>query len=310
MEIWDALETIPATGLLILVAVFVSFGLLGWALSPGISRKVEESTSGYVKWMIEMFDKMFLTISGRVCLYCIIISTIVWFFLAYWLTSGLPSGGGYFAFRTLIALVLSLGLFGMPTGYRMPRFVVQYMWQRRITKFSEQLIDALTFMSNGLRSGLSLVQSMDMVKEELYNPMSQEFALVLSQQRLGVPLEDALLSLEERIDTEDVQIMVTSINILRQSGGNLTETFDTIAYTIRERMKVEGKIRSMTAQGVSQGVIIVLMPFVLAGILYLMDPELISRLWTTWVGLVMVTMMLLLQTLGALMIRKIVRIEV
>ena len=310
MEIWDALETIPATGLLILVAVFVSFGLLGWALSPGISRKVEESTSGYVKWMIEMFDKMFLTISGRVCLYCIIISTIVWFFLAYWLTAGLPSGGGYFAFRTLIALVLSLGLFGMPTGYRMPRFVVQYMWQRRINKFGEQLIDALTFMSNGLRSGLSLVQSMDMVKEELYNPMSQEFALVLSQQRLGVPLEDALLSLEERIDTEDVQIMVTSINILRQSGGNLTETFDTIAYTIRERMKVEGKIRSMTAQGVSQGVIIVLMPFVLAAILYLMDPELISRLWTTWVGLVMVTMMLLLQTLGALMIRKIVRIEV
>ena len=93
MELWDALETIPATGLLILVAVFVSFGLLGWALSPGISRKVEESTSGYVKWMIEMFDKMFLTISGRVCLYCIIISTIVWFFLAYWLTAGLPSGG-------------------------------------------------------------------------------------------------------------------------------------------------------------------------------------------------------------------------
>jgi len=310
MEIWEAIETIPATGLLILVGVFVSFGLLGWALSPAISRKIEESTSGYVKWMIEMFDKMFLTISGRVCLYCIIFSTIFWFFFAFWITANLPSGAGYFAFRTLIALIFSLGLFGMPTGYRMPRFVIQWMWKRRIEKFSEQLIDALTFMSNGLRSGLSLVQSMDMVKEELYNPMSQEFALVLSQQRLGVPLEDALLSLEERIDTDDVQIMVTSINILRQSGGNLTETFDTIAYTIRERMKVEGKIKSMTAQGISQGVIIVVMPFVLASILYLMDPVLISRLWTTWVGLVMVMLMLLLQTLGALMIRKIVRIEV
>ena len=151
---------------------------------------------------------------------------------------------------------------------------------------------------------------MDMVKEELYDPMSQEFALVLSQQRLGVPLEDALLSLEKRIDTEDVQIMVTSINILRQSGGNLTETFDTIAHTIRERKKVQGRIRSMTAQGVSQGFIIVCMPFVLAGVLYMMDPELIRRLWTTWIGLVMILFMLLLQTLGALMIRKIVRIEV
>ena len=104
--------------------------------------------------------------------------------------------------------------------------------------------------------------------------------------------------------------MVTSINILRQSGGNLTETFDTIAHTVRERKKVEGRIRSLTAQGGSQGVIIVCMPFVLAGILYMMDPELIRRLWTTWPGLIMILLMLILQTLGGAMIRKIVRIEV
>jgi tight adherence protein B len=294
----------------VLACVFAAFGFLGWILAPAISKRVEDSTAGYVKWMIETLDKMFLTISGRTCLYLIIASTIFWFFFGFWFTAGLPSGDGYFAFRTLIALILCLGLFRLPTGYRMPRFVVNLMWEKRMERFGEQLIDALTFMSNGLRSGLSLVQSMDMVKEELHDPMSQEFALVLSQQRLGVPLEEALLSLERRIDTEDVQIMVTSINILRQSGGNLTETFDTIAHTIRERKKVEGKIRSMTAQGVSQGVIIVLMPVVLAGILYLMDPELIRRLWTTWIGLTMVLFMLILQTLGALMIRKIVRIEV
>ena len=302
--------TVPVPGLVVLACVFAAFGFLGWILAPAIAKRVEDSTAGYVKWMIETLDKMFLTISGRTCLYLIMASTIFWFFFAYWFTAGLPSGDGYFAFRTLLALILCLGLFRLPTGYRMPRFVVNRMWENRMDRFEEQLIDALTFMSNGLRSGLSLVQSMDMVKEELHDPMSQEFALVLSQQRLGVTLEDALLSLERRIDTEDVQIMVTSINILRQSGGNLTETFDTIAHTIRERKKVEGKIKSMTAQGVSQGVIIVLMPIVLAGILYLMDPELIRRLWTTWIGLTMVLFMLILQTLGALMIRKIVRIEV
>jgi tight adherence protein B len=306
----DTFGTVPVPGLVVLACVFAAFGFLGWILAPAISKRVEDSTAGYVKWMIETLDKMFLTISGRTCLYLIIASTIFWFFFGFWFTSGLPSGDGYFAFRTLIALILCLGLFRLPTGYRMPRFIVNRMWEKRMERFGEQLIDALTFMSNGLRSGLSLVQSMDMVKEELHDPMSQEFALVLSQQRLGVPLEEALLSLERRIDTEDVQIMVTSINILRQSGGNLTETFDTIAHTIRERKKVEGKIRSMTAQGVSQGVIIVLMPVVLAGILYLMDPELIRRLWTTWIGLTMVLFMLILQTLGALMIRKIVRIEV
>jgi tight adherence protein B len=306
----DLFGGVPVPGLVVLACVFAAFGFLGWVLAPAIAKRVEESTAGYVKWMIETLDKMFLTISGRTCLYLIIASTIFWFFFGLWFTSGLPSGDGYFAFRTLIALIMCLGLFRLPTGYRMPRFVVNRMWENRLDRFGEQLIDALTFMSNGLRSGLSLVQSMDMVKEELHDPMSQEFALVLSQQRLGVPLEDALLSLERRVDTEDVQIMVTSINILRQSGGNLTETFDTIAHTIRERKKVEGKIKSMTAQGISQGVIIVLMPIVLAGILYMMDPELIRRLWTTWIGLVMVLFMLVLQILGALMIRKIVRIEV
>jgi tight adherence protein B len=306
----DAFGIVPVPGLAVLACVFAAFGFLGWVLAPAIAKRIEDSTAGYVKWMIETLDKMFLTISGRTCLYLIIASTIFWFFFGFWFTSGLPSGDGYFAFRTLVALILCLGLFRLPTGYRMPRFVVNRMWENRLDRFGEQLIDALTFMSNGLRSGLSLVQSMDMVKEELHDPMSQEFALILSQQRLGVPLEEALLSLERRIDTEDVQIMVTSINILRQSGGNLTETFDTIAHTIRERKKVEGKIRSMTAQGVSQGVIIVFMPVVLAGILYLMDPELIRRLWTTWIGITMVLFMLILQTLGALMIRKIVRIEV
>ena len=306
----DSIQTLPSSALVVLVCVFGAFGFLGWILAPAIARRVEESTAGYVKWMIETLDKMFLTVSGRTCLYLIIASTVFWFFFGFWFTGGLPSGDGYFAFRALVSLILCLGLFGLPTGYQMPRAIVNRMWRRRIEKFGDQLIDALTFMSNGLRSGLSLIQSMDMVKEELYDPMSQEFALVLSQQRLGVPLEDALLSLEDRIDTEDVQIMVTSINILRQSGGNLTETFDTIAHTVRERKKVEGRIASLTAQGVSQGFIIVCMPFVLAGILYMMDPELIRRMWTTWPGLIMILFMLILQTVGALMIRKIVRIEV
>ena len=163
---------------------------------------------------------------------------------------------------------------------------------------------------NLLKSGLSLIQSMDMVKEEMDDPLSQEFSLVLSEQRLGKPLEEALLGLEKRVGTEDVQIMVTSINILRQSGGNLTETFDTIAHTIRERKKVEGRIKTLTAQGVSQGVIIVCMPFVLAGVLYLMDQDLIRRLWTTPIGLVMLLFMLMLQVIGSVIIKKVVTIRV
>ena len=132
----------------------------------------------------------------------------------------------------------------------------------------------------------------------------------MSEQRLGVPLEDALINLEDRIGTEDLQIMVTSINILRQSGGNLSETFDTISTTIQERRKVQGRIKTLTAQGISQGVIIVILPFVLGAVLYVMDGELISRLWTTGLGWAMLAVMLFLQILGAFLIKRIVTIEV
>ena len=103
------------------------------------------------------------------------------------------------------------------------------------------MIDGLTLLSNGLKSGISMIQALQMVVEELPNPFSQELNLVLSQQRLGVSLEEAFLNLSERIPTEDVQMFVSSIVILSETGGNLSQTFDTVVHTIRERIKIEKK---------------------------------------------------------------------
>jgi tight adherence protein B len=127
---------------------------------------------------------------------------------------------------------------------------------------------------------------------------------------VGVAFEEALLNLEKRIGSEDVQILVTSINILRQSGGNLSETFQTLSYTIRERKKVKGRIKTLTAQGVSQAVIICVMPFALALVLWTFDHELVARMWSTWLGWVFIGVMLFLQTVGALIMRRIVMIRV
>jgi tight adherence protein B len=251
------------------------------------------------------FDRMFMEVPAGWCVAAIVGSVVSSAALGFALTSGLPwSPPGYDVIRGLVVLALVL------LGYQVPRWAVQWMWDRRVQQFEDQLLDALAFMSNGLKSGLSLLQCMDMVREELPNPISQEFALTLNEQRIGVPIEDALIGLEKRVGTEDVQIVVTSINILRQSGGNLSETFDTVAQTIRERKKVQGRIRTLTAQGVAQGFIIVGMPFVLAFALWLIDPVLISRLWTTWLGWLMLFAMLTLQALGAVAIRRIVTIRV
>lgn len=288
----------------------IAWAAVGWFAAPKLWLLIDDITRGYVRWMQSEFDRMFLEVSPTLCVASILSSVAVFAAFGMFLTSGLPWEPGYHLIRALVVGILAVGPMGLPTGYNLPRAVVQWMWQRRIDQFEDQLLDALAFMSNGLKSGLSLLQSMDMVREELPNPISQEFALTLNQQRLGVPLEDALLGLEKRVGTEDVQIIVTSINILRQSGGNLAETFDTVANTIRERKKVSGKVKSLTAQGVAQGVIIVCMPFVLTFALWSIDPVLISRLWTTALGWVMLFMMLTLQVIGGTMIRKIVKVEV
>jgi tight adherence protein B len=304
---WDFRTMFRLAGFGLFVIGWFAIGL---TLAPWIFEKFHNATAGYVQWMVDMFDAMFIRVEPRWCVVSILVSMGLFGGVGWWLTSALPDGMGYLVLRLCIVAFLVFAPFGIPIGFRMPRFLVQKIWNWRIERFEDQLLDALAFMSNGLRSGLSLVQTMEMVVEELSNPISEEFGLVLSEQRVGVPFEEALLNLERRIGSEDVQILVTSINILRQSGGNLSETFQTIGYTIRERKKVKGKIATMTAQGISQAVIISIMPFALGGILWAFDHQLMARMWSTWLGWALIFVLLFLQTVGGLIMRKIVMIRV
>jgi tight adherence protein B len=301
-QVWDLLTILRVGGTVLGAWAFFR---VGWLLAPVAFGAFTRATSGYVDWMRGQFDRMYMEVPASWCSAAIAGSVLLGATTGLLITAGLPwSPAGYHIIRVVVTLSLAV------LAYRIPRIVVEGMWERRIARFEDQLLDGLTFMSNGLKSGLSLLQSMDMVREELPDPIRQEFALLLNEQRLGVPLEEALVHLEQRVGTEDVQIVVTSINILRQSGGNLAETFDTVAATIRDRKKVQGRIASLTAQGVAQGVIITAMPFVLGLILWVMDPVMISRLWTTWLGWIFLGVMLLLQLIGGWLIRRIVRVQV
>ena len=120
---------------------------------------------------------------------------------------------------------------------------MDYLVNARIKKYRGQMVDALNLLSNGLRAGLSLPQSVGMVVDELPNPVAQEFNLILQQNKIGVPLEECFEDLIKRVPTEDNEMFVTSVNILRETGGNLAETFDTIAGVIRERVRLQQKLR-------------------------------------------------------------------
>jgi len=174
----------------------------------------------------------------------------------------------------------------------------------------DQMVDGLTIMANGIKAGLSVTQTMERVVENMNNPISQEFGLVLSQIRLGRSVEDALIEFGERIPRADIQMFVTSINILKETGGNLAETFTTIVLTIRERQKIEKKIEAMTAQGMMQGLIVSMIPFVLIGLFFVMDPSFIAPLFNSALGLVIFLIIIGLVIIGGITVRKIVKIEV
>ncbi|MCB0377148.1 MAG: type II secretion system F family protein [Bdellovibrionales bacterium] len=195
-------------------------------------------------------------------------------------------------------------------GWFIPKVACKYLWEKRCSQFCDQMVDGMTILSNGVRAGLSVTQAMDRIVKNLDNPISQEFRLVLSQNQLGQTIEDALTELGERIPRPDVQMFVTSVNILKETGGNMAETFQTITFTIRERQKVEKKIEALTAQGIMQGIIISCVPFVLLAVFWTVDPNYVAPLFNTTLGLIAFMIVLGLQFIGGLAIRKIVTIKV
>jgi tight adherence protein B len=205
---------------------------------------------------------------------------------------------------------LIIGLAGGGAALSLPRQIVRILKHQRRRRFNEQLVDSLGSMSNALRAGFSITQAFERVVQDGLNPISQEFAMFLQQIRVGIRFEDALINLEQRVESDDLTLMIRSIEIARLTGGSLTEVFDKIAGTIRERMRIEGRIRSLTAQGRLQGVIVGVMPVVLALILMGMTPEIMKSFLSSTFGIGLVVIVVIFEVLGALTIRKIVRIDV
>jgi tight adherence protein B len=213
------------------------------------------------------------------------------------------------------ALVVALSawplmLVAIPGGLLIP-----YGWVRRhrtqhLEKMDGQLVDALILMANSMKSGLSLLQAVEMVATELKPPIAGQFETVLREVQLGRSIDEALIGMTERVPLPDLEIAVHSIVTLRETGGNLAETFMTVANTIVERKKVEGKIGAVTAQGLYQGFGMCAMPFILVALFYFMNPELTSLLFTTPLGWVIWLIVIVMDGLGMWAIMKVVKVDV
>jgi tight adherence protein B len=165
----------------------------------------------------------------------------------------------------ILAVVGALG------GLFIPRFYVRSEQGKRLIRFNGQLADMLNLMVNGLRAGYSTMQAMEAVSKELPPPICDEFRRVVQEMQLGVPMERSLDNLLRRIPSEDLDLVITAINVQREVGGNLAEILDTISFTIRERVRIKGEIRVLISQVLYSGRFLAMLPLIVIGILYLMN---------------------------------------
>jgi tight adherence protein B len=227
----------------------------------------------------------------------------------------LLSAAGAFAIGFLIMamiapsfVILSGIVFGF-LGFVVPAMVMTFKGKSRIKRFVGQLGETITLMANSLRAGYSLLQTMELVSREAKDPIAGEFHRVVREVGLGISTEDAMHNMLRRVPSEDLDLLVTAINIQHEVGGNLAQILSTIGHTIRERVRIKGEIRVLTAQVQLSGYIISFMPIVLAGLIFLMSPDYISNLFV-WPWVCMPIGALIMVCLGFFAMKKISTIEV
>jgi tight adherence protein B len=195
-------------------------------------------------------------------------------------------------------------------GFFLPMLLVKHYRTRRIRKFNTQLVDALQAMANAFKAGLTFQQAIEHVSKEAMAPLAQEFGLFVKEAKLGVPLEEALVNMAKRVGSDDLELVVTATNISRQLGGNMAEMFETLSTTIRERFRLEGKIDALTSQGKLQGWVVGAMPLILGMVLNYMRPDLMQPMLDHIFGYILVSAIVVMETMGMLIIRRIVNIDI
>jgi tight adherence protein B len=240
-------------------------------------------------------------------------------FLAIWAGSifGLP----------LLFVVLSLGMPALRTplallvaafiGFMLPRFWLGRRKSGRLNSFNKQLPDTITLLANGLRAGSSFLQAVELVVRESRPPVSTEFSRVIREVNLGLPFEQAMENMVRRVRSDDLELMATAINIQHTVGGNLAEILDSIAFTIRERIRIKGEIRTLTAQQRLSGYVVGFLPIGLAGFLFVAAPNFMQPMFEKPpealglpLGVVILFMGGFMMFIGFMLIRRIVDIEV
>jgi len=314
------------------VLVFVSVALLGYAASTGLSaqqarrRAFRDRFSAMTGWMAESFEASILKdqrLSRIDMLNSILFRLSVTSRLRRMiLQAGMRKRVGEFllyvpllgTFTLLVSMLIGLpfaaGLLAVVAAGSLPFVVLSRMRRKRATQFAEQLPDALDLMRSALQAGHGLVGCFSLIADEFPEPVAGEFREVAEEVRLGLPMREALQNLSERIDNPDTPLLAVGLLVAQDVGGNLAEVLENISYTIRERFKLLRDVRVLTAQGRLSGMVLTVLPFLVAAAMYTLSPEYMAPMLNEPLGHKMMAYVLVSVVVGHFMIRRIVNIKV
>lgn len=210
------------------------------------------------------------------------------------------AGAGFLLIHNIIGLAI-----GLIIGFIFPGMLINIAKQNRLRKLQSQLVDALMVLSSSLKGGLSFIQALEVVCEEMPTPVSEEFGLIIKRNKLGVNLDDCLLALRERVPLEEINLLVSSIIIAKGTGGELTRVFSRLVETIRNNIKLKQKISTLTLQGRLQGIIMAIMPIVFAAFIYKQNPQHFDVMLETPLGRNLLVLAVVAQIIGMYLIKRI-----
>ncbi|MES9825795.1 MAG: type II secretion system F family protein [Candidatus Thiodiazotropha endolucinida] len=277
----------------ILAFVFVAISAAIWVLLGFSVHGYERYQSVFTEQTESKLENLFLFVDAKKMFLLNVASLLALPVVIYFFT-------GSFFYIALAVLVLLV----------MPKLLLMRMEAKRKEKLIHALPDALTQIASGMSAGQTFLSAVETMVNETKGPISQEFSLVLREQRLGMSLSEAMDNLAERVQAEELDLVVTATQIANDVGGNLSEIFRRLSDSLRRKMEMEGKIKALTSQGILQGWVVGLLPFFIIGALYFVDRENIAPIFTNLLGWIFLAVIVILEIIGGLMIRKIVNIDI
>lgn len=276
---------------LVILAVFCTVALLLLILLDIVRRAIASYERHYLQERTQTLGQMFYFIEARQLLILALVVAALLFLL------------GTLVFNWFVGALLGAA------GFLSPQALVSRIRSRRLQAFERQLVDALLQMASALRAGLTFSQAADHVAKEFAAPLGDEFKLLVREIKVGVAQDEALNHLADRVDSDSLRLTVTSTNISRQLGGNLSEMFDTISKTVRDRFEVEGRVRALTAMGRLQGWVVGAMPLAVGLAMNFIRPDLMQPMLESNFGKGLVLTVVAMEILGIWLMRRVVAID-